>query len=72
MEERQSRFRIGEVFAQLRLGTLVHGVGGETLIAVVDQCLEHRRWQAAFVAFLRGRKGVVEMRALFRPAGDLV
>ncbi|MNC52062.1 hypothetical protein D3C75_1013860 [compost metagenome] len=72
LEKRQCRFWIGEVLAQLRFGALVHGLGGKSLIAVIDQSLIHRRRQAALVALLGSREGVVEMRALFRPAGDLV
>jgi menaquinone-dependent protoporphyrinogen IX oxidase len=45
---------------------------GEALVAVVDQRLEHRRWQAVLVALLGGTEGIVEMRTLFWPAGDLV
>ncbi len=60
------------MLAQLRFGTLIHGLGGEALVAVIDQSLEHRRWQVVLVALLRGAQGIVEMRTLIWPAGDLV
>ena len=72
LEKRQGRFRVGQVLAQLRLGTLVHGLGGKAFIAVVHQRLVHHRRQAIAVALLGGTEGVIEVRTLFGPAGDLV
>jgi hypothetical protein len=72
LKEGQRRFRVGEVLPQLRFGALIHGLRGEALVAVVQQRLKHGGRQAVLIALLGGRQGVVEMRALFWPAGDLV
>jgi hypothetical protein len=61
-----------QVLTQLCFGALIHGLRGEALIAVVDQRLKHGGRQAVLIALLCGTQGVIEMRTLIWPAGDLV
>ncbi|MNC54603.1 hypothetical protein D3C75_1040940 [compost metagenome] len=56
----------------MRLGTAVHGLGLEALVAVTDQRLVNRRRQAVAIALLGGIEGIGKVGALLRPAGDLV
>ncbi|RMM90442.1 Oxidoreductase, 2OG-Fe oxygenase family [Pseudomonas savastanoi pv. glycinea] len=72
LEKLQRRGRVLEAFTQAPGRALVHGLGGKTLIAVIDQRLINRRRQVVAVALLSSLESIVEMRALFRPACGLV
>ncbi|MCY1376799.1 hypothetical protein D9M69_643180 [compost metagenome] len=72
LEKLQGRLRVDEVLPQALLGALIDRQRGKALVAVVHQRLIHRRRQAAAIARLGGAQGIVEMRALLRPACCLI
>ncbi len=72
LEKLQRRGRVLEAFTQALRRALVHRLWGETLITVVDQRLINRGRQVVAVTLLGSLEGIVEMRALFRPACRLV